>query len=86
MNMEQLLLAGSEGQDLKRRRGRLSTGEEGSERSLALSPLRLAHTHVDKTPYRMNSRDATMENTTSFHFSLIKRRINLNEVNTNEDI
>lgn len=52
MNMEQLLLAGSKGQDLKRQRGRRSTEEEGSKRSLArslahsLSPLCTSPTHT----------------------------------------
>lgn len=83
MNMEQLLLAGSEGQDLKRQRGRRSTKEEGSKRSLAHShTLRyaqvqhththaphMARTHTDKTTYHMNNKDATRRtvNTQSFH-------------------
>lgn len=55
MNMEQLLLAGSEGQDLKQPRGRQSAGEEGSKRSH--TPL-CALTHIDKTTYHMNNRGA----------------------------
>lgn len=63
MNMEQLLLAGSEGQDLKRQRGRRSTKEEGSKRSLALYKYN-THTHtphmtrtdIDKTTYHINNK------------------------------
>lgn len=69
MNMEQLLLAGSEGQDLKRQRGRRSTKEEGSKCSLALSAMHKYNTHthtytytphmtrtdIDKTTYHINN-------------------------------
>lgn len=59
MNMEQLLLADSEGQDLKRQRGRRSSREEGYERSLAHSYNNTAHMHVDKTLNRMDNGDGT---------------------------
>lgn len=55
MNMEQLLLAASEGLDLKRQRGRRSSGgglegrqrgrEGGSKRSLAHAAVRTSVTH-----------------------------------------
>lgn len=44
MNMEQLLSAGSEGQDLKRQRGRQSTEEEGSSLARALPSAHIIHT------------------------------------------
>lgn len=72
MNMEQLLLAGSEGQDLKRQRGPAVHWGRRDPNARSHSPLcttHMAHTDIDKTSYRMNNSDLAV-NTQSFHLMI----------------
>lgn len=85
MNMEQLLLAGSKGQDLKRQRGRQSTEEEGSKRSLARSLAlpsvhksythtpRMTRTNTDGTTYHTRSDATTWQQLTQLRLNHKKK-------------